>query len=544
MLQQLENKRQQIEDSCIKNIDNVLTLDIRNARSDFSADVQNTNTILVHKLKKKYPWSDFHVFTMAGDDKPKIWSTESARRHFRSSSNALKIHAFVVPTNNAPVQDLEHKVQEWTQVLLRIEFSGTLDKQIENIEQELKNNPVLDGQIQSFAILKGTKWALGYYDNEIKQHTLGTYNVSNMNIFVNRPHQSKGFLVAVSFLPNNYPFSCSESQNCNGRGQCYTYPYSRLTSCKCTTGYGGDDCQNSRTDLQLQSIMDSLLNNTLKLPTFASIRHTLQDVHMSLKASSENIKGSIAYLEAKVDDTLTSMGEFMSEKFKWFNIQMRYIDAIESVPYFHKIFGTNNTHQVSECSNNTFNNIITNVSMDESSSIEERQISEFLLNPTGIQLWMYQINYLIVGRRDSQFNSHESLVFMVMDKYKDLLCTQDYKDAVTRMYRQLMLLQFRGFMLWSKAYTTASMDSSALAGRYQDVLRQQQEYFQQATCAINISHSKNLRNCVGPGFLNYIHKSLDVQAACQDGYFLKGICAIIVLISLYRLNKLFQFIRV
>ena len=526
MLRQLEMKRSYIEDSCIKNINNWLSLDIKKAQSDFSADVQNTNSILFHKLKKKYSWIDIHVFTFAGDDEPEAGPSDSPRRHFKTSSKTQKMRAFVVPTNNATVEDLSGKIQKWKELLQQVEFSGSLTSQIQNIEQKVKENPALDGQVQSFAILKGNRWVLGYYnDTEINQHTLGVGEVKSMNVFVNRPRLSEGFLVVVSFYPEDFPFKCSDVNTCSGQGQCYTYPYSREMSCKCNSGYSGEKCNNSETDLGLQSLIDSLLNNTLKLPTFASIQHALEDLHVSLKSSSENIKDSIAYLEAKVDEEIRKFGEFMSDKFEWHKIQVKYRDAIDNVQYFYTISNSRNRHEalyLTQSQKFTFKRLPAYVSVNELSLLEEKDISIFLLNPTGIQLWMYQINYLIVGRRDSQFNAHKSFLFMVMDKYKDRLCTQDYKDTVIRTYRQLMLLQFQGFILWSKAYSSEILDSSALARQYQDVLKQQKDYMQQATCSVNIPHSRNLQNCIGDGYLNYIHNTMDIQPSCQDGYFVQG----------------------
>ena len=547
MLRQLEMKRSYIEDSCIRNINNWLSFDVKKAQSDFSADVQNTNSILFHKLKKKYPYTDIHVFTFSGDDKPVAGPSDSPRRHFKTSSKTQKMRAFVVPTNNATVEDLPGKIQKWKELLQQVEFSGKLSSQIQTIEQKVKDNPALDGQVQSFAILKGNKWVLGYHNGtEIQQHTLGSFEVNSMNVFVNRPRQSEGFLVVVSFYPEDFPFKCSDVNTCSGQGQCYTYPYSREMSCKCNVGYSGERCNNSETDLGLQSLIDSLLNNTLQLPTFASIQHALEDLHVSLKSSSENIKDSIAFLEAKVDEEIRKFGEFMSDKFEWHKIQVKYRNAIDNVQYFYTISNSKNRHEAlystqsknlnfkrlpaythealypTQSKNFNSKRLPAYVSVNELSSLEEKDTSTFLLNPTGIQLWMYQINYLIVGRRDSQFNAHKSFLFIVMDKYKDRLCTQDYKDTVIRTYRQLMLLQFQGFILWSKAYSSENLDSSALARQYQDVLKQQKDYIQQAICSVNIPHSKNLQNCIGDGYLNYIHNTMDILPSCHDGYFVQG----------------------
>ena len=147
---------------------------------------------------------------------------------------------------------------------------------------------------------------------------------------------------------------------------------------------------------------------------------------------------------------------------------------------------------------------------------KKSDIVNFLLAPTGIQKWLYQFNFVVVGRKDSEFNSHESLLFILMEKYKSRACYQDYKEKLTKSYRQLMLLQLQGYMLWSNAYSFTDRDSSVIADRYQEILNSQLRYLKDETCSIEIPFSKNLHNCTG-GF--FIHKSMDVPVYCNDGYY-------------------------
>ena len=203
---------------------------------------------------------------------------------------------------------------------------------------------------------------------------------------------------------------------------------------------------------------------------------------------------------------------------------VNYQTAIESVRYFSKLSNKKDDSRVlylQQNSNITFKTPKVYTYVDELAIKEEKNIAEFLLNPSGVQKWMDQINYLIIGRGDSQFNSHKSLIFMAMDKYKNHLCSQNYKDAIKRVYRQLMHLQFEGYLLWSKAQGIVHWDSSVLAIRYDDVLRKQKEYIEEATCSVNIPYSTNLQSCSGDGYVNYIHKSLDVQVTCKNGYVCK-----------------------
>ena len=515
-LRMIENKRQSIQDMCFKNINTRLAFDIRNAHTGFLSDVQKTNTFLIKLLKKKYPWTDFHVLTFSGDKEPKIGAVESHRRQFWSSSKAHKMHAVVIPTNNASVVDLAIKIEEWKNLTELIE--GPDD--IKTLTRKIMKNAVLDSEVQSYAILPGNEWVLGYYtENDIKQHTLGTDDVTHMNVFVNRPRQSESFLVAVSFQQAIFPMKCSESNPCNGHGDCYVYPYSTQIGCKCDDGYSGDNCESSERNVQLQSVINSLLENTVKLPTFTSIQHGLEDAHMSLTAASDNIQESINNLEATINDKFRSMGELVSNKFEEIEIIIRYQNAIEDVQYFSKLANPEYFYLQHQTSID-LKNLSTYPAFKRYSSLSSKDIANFLLHPTGIKWWLHQLNYLIVGRKDIEFTSHKPLIFLVMDRLKDRLCFQDYKDEVTRTFRQLMLLQYKGFILWGKAHSSVYTDSYVVSSRYAKVLWDQIQYLDSATCSVNIPHSRSLQDCHGGYF---IHKSMDVNVACNDGYFPKGI---------------------
>ena len=440
------------------------------------------------------------------------------RKRFISSSKDLKVHCFVIPTTDAKVQKLQVKINRWKEIIKGISISGNLNDEIRKIEEKVENVAELEDQIQSFAILPGDEWILGHYKDDVKQVTLGVGDVSTANVLVSRPSTSAKFLVAVSFNQKDFPPRCSK--RCNGKGKCFVFPYSSQTGCNCMEGLSGDQCDSSQTSQTLRANINRLLQNTMKLPTFASLQHTLDDVQLYLQTSAENLKDSIWKLESKIDEKFKSFGEFMSDKFDWFSVLLKYKDAIENLNYFHSISNMkvdNVSLFTSDVTNAT--NITVQSDTKQFSLLEEKDIAKYLLNPVGIQKWLYQLNFLIVGRRDSQFNSHQPLILMVMDKYKNRLCLQDYKDEVTRTYRQLMLLQLRGYMLWSAAHDSVNRDSSVIAKRYNKLIEDQKKYLQSVTCTVKIPHSNNVEDCSG-GF--YIHKTLDVKATCKEGYFTKG----------------------
>ena len=520
MLRLLENKRQAVQQQCIKEIKYWMPLDVENSNDHFSADIQASNTKVLRLFKTKYPWVDWHIVTYKGSNGPKAGPRGSMRSRLYSSSKTYNVHNFVIPTNTAEVQNLQSKTIKWKQVLEAIGSDYTGGAQL--IENQIKVHLTLENQIQSFAILPGEQWILGHYKKEIQQVTLGVDDVSTSNVFVTRLHN---YVVVVSFVQAEFPPECPDD-SCSGKGTCFLYPYSTQMGCNCKPGFSGETCNSSVTVLKLKSVINLILQQTMKLPTFATIQHAIEDTQLLLKTSTENIQMSITKLGERIDEQFKNLGEFMSSKFEWFATLSKYKEAIENLNYFHNIsskklsdFQQNFTYADFKSKNLSDTNLKFNAKGSPNSVAEDKDIANFLLSPTGIRKWLYQINFLIVGRRESQFNAHKALLFMVMDRHKNRLCSRSYKEEVTRTYRQLMLLQLQGYMLWSNAYSIMDRDGSFISKSYTEVLTNQKTYMKDATCSVAIPHSKNLQNCSG-GY--YIHKTFDVNVTCNDGYFTKG----------------------
>ena len=195
MLRTLERRRQTIKQRCLDNIDYWMALDMKDAKKDFKTDIQAINTILLQKLKTKYPWIYWHVITYRGEKEPILGPSYSKRNFLSSSSQANKILAFVIPTNDADVENMNQKIMHGKEIEMATGYD--LKGKTQSIESKLKTDRTLKNQVQSFAVLAGDAWVLGHYKNEIKQHTLGAEDVVSANIFANRPR--KGFVTVVSF---------------------------------------------------------------------------------------------------------------------------------------------------------------------------------------------------------------------------------------------------------------------------------------------------------------------------------------------------------
>ena len=267
-----------------------MPLDIENSHALVSYDIKASNAKVLQMLRKKYKWVDWHVVTYKGSNRPATGPNNSPRRLFYSSSKTHNVHSFVIPAiaaSRAEVLNLIEKKSKWKEV---VEFIGSdYTKGVQHIESRVKDHFTLNKQIQSFAILPGEKWIIGhYFKNETKQTTLGVVDITIANVFVTSTHN---YVVVASFVQEEYPPKCSES--CNSKGQCFRYPYSTLMGCKCNVGYSGEKCDAAVTILKLKSVINLILKQTMKLPTFATIQHAIEDTQLYLKTSTGNIQKSI-----------------------------------------------------------------------------------------------------------------------------------------------------------------------------------------------------------------------------------------------------------
>ena len=513
MLRNLTSKKQDVEDSCLNDISYWMRLDVGKSKDKFTHESRDTNKIIVQTLTGKYPWVNWNVCTCKGDKSPVAGPTDSLYSQMVSSSKDKSVHVVALPTTDGEVKNLNAKLESWRNLLASLSTEDEIgENYIKVIQEKIRKDLELRGVVQSFAVLKGRDFFLGFYTYATEKNaTMHLHSVSNDILhngnFNFRKSRSTSFAFAVAFKLDTV-----ECKKMCVKGTCKFLPYSTKMICRCPLGFSGDRCELSDHDTRQSSVISSLLTDTMKLPTFASVQHTLEDTRKFITVSLGNIETTISQIGSQIEERFKYLGELMSAKFEWFSLMTRYRQSIEDLKYFRIL--ENRTSIDLETTFIGFDEYETN-------TVEEKEIAKHLLGPNGIRKWLYQLNFLIIGRRGDILDAHQPVVFMVMDRYKRRLCYHDYKAEVDRALQQLMLVQFQGYATWIWAYSVLDLDSTVIEKRYQQVVRDQHNYFRKNTCSANILHSTNLNNCSGAhGF--YIHPSLPIRVVCEDGYFLDG----------------------
>ena len=513
MLRNLTNKKQAVEDSCLSDISYWMRLDVGKSKDKFTYASRATNKIITQTLTSKYPWINWYICTCKGDNSSIAGPLDSLYSQMVSSSKDKSVHVVALPTSDGDVKNLNAKLDSWRNLIASLNFEEKFgENYIKAIQEKISKSLELHGAVQSFAVLKGRDFVVGYYTYETEKNaTLNLHSVSSVIVhngnFNFRKYQSTSFAFAITFK--------LDAVDCNKmcvKGTCKFLPYSTKMTCRCPLGFSGERCELSDQDTQHQTIISSLLTDTMKLPTFSSIQNTLDDTQMFVTVSLGNIENSISRLGSQIVEKVKHLGELMSAKFEWHSLMTRYRQSIEDLKYFQTL--SNRTTLDIDTKFIDFNEYAT-------STLEERQIANHLLGPNGIRKWLYQLNFLIIGRSGDVLDSHQPVVFLVMDRYKSRLCYPDYKAEIDRTLQQLMLLQFQGFATWIWAHSVLNLDSKVIEKRYHAVVRDQQKFFRENTCSAKIHHSKNLHNCSSAHNV-YIHPSLNVTVECKEGYYMDG----------------------
>ncbi|KAK3103876.1 hypothetical protein FSP39_022583 [Pinctada imbricata] len=499
----LENKRQGIEKSCLRNIDSWMLQDLTNSMKKATSDPESTNVALLPIFTSKYPWSHWHIITSSSKETPLMWPSGSIFGNMHSKSKVHTIQTIAWPAKAGKVNLMSEKISEMKKIF---ESSGT---DLNAIMTSVSKNAVLKDQLTSASVIKGSqRFLMSFYsNNDTMKHVYKPGADQNPYFFQSR--LGADFLL-VYFKQRDDPIECT--RNCHGNGDCFIFPYSNQSSCRCKEGYSGEECNVTIADLSLREDFNKLLSLTLKIPSISSLKNTLEDSRMLLRASLGDISEAITSLGNIISNKFETFGTIMTNQLEWHTTLVLYKEPLQNLKYLTSIYYKDN--ELSSLNVSQFIKHLTN----GNENLKKIEDARCILGPLGIRKWVSDINYLIVGRYDDIFSSHRPLSFMVMDRLKERLCYPDYKAELDRAFRRLIKLQVQGYILWVQAHKALNIGAEPILVGYENLVKKQTEQLENMTCSIAIPNSVNLYNCTG-GF--YIHSKMDVKVICKDSFYPK-----------------------
>ncbi|CAB3986640.1 Transposon TX1 uncharacterized 149 kDa [Paramuricea clavata] len=291
--------------------------------------------------------------------------------------------------------------------------------------------------------------------------------------------------------------TCNKS--CDNQGSCRTQPYSSAQYCQCKPYFQGDKCEE-HTEAQLAKTMDSLLEKTLNLPKLSDIAYDIKDMREYVGINFGEVRSAIGELEAVFKKAIDSITRMLTDQFQWSNLITLYNEEIREIEYY-----SNRFQQLPKLHPNT-------------RVMEGKQLATAVLAENGVKKWLFEVNFLFIGRTGSPLVKHEPLMLVFMNRYKSLACTPAYKAAVDNTWRQLVLLQQMGFVVWVQALQIMGRPTEQVAQLYDAQTNTQVSTLNQKTCEYSIANSDNVQ-CTGG---RYLYPAMKIMNQCKANYYITG----------------------
>ena len=240
---------------------------------------------------------------------------------------------------------------------------------------------------------------------------------------------------------------CS-SRTCNDRGSCIYLPLSSKKLCQCDKFYEGESCEE-HDKIKLAKTIADMFKATLKVPMLSDIKHDIENMQKYIVVGLGKIQTAISELELVFQGALKSLADKITNELKWSNLVTQYSSSIRKISYYSYLFeNLPKSHP-----NNT--------------KIEGRKFATEILALNGIEKWLYEINFLFLGRSGLPLVSHQPLIVHLLEKNKNQPCDKRYKSATNGTLNELVLLQQIGFMVWSQALEYAGRHTQQVASLYE-----------------------------------------------------------------------------
>jgi hypothetical protein len=148
----------------------------------------------------------------------------------------------------------------------------------------------------------------------------------------------------------------------------------------------------------LANTIDSLLLQTLKLPYLSDIAFDIKDLREYVGISFGEVRSAISDLEAAFKKAFDNLTGLLTGQFQWSNLITLYNKAIRQIEFysyrFQKLPKLNRNVRVTE----------------------EKLLATAVLAANGIQQWLYEVNFLFLGRTGTPLVKHEPLILVFMNR--------------------------------------------------------------------------------------------------------------------------------
>ena len=144
--------------------------------------------------------------------------------------------------------------------------------------------------------------------------------------------------------------------------------------------------------------MDSLLETTFKLPKLSDIAYDIKDLREFVGVSLGEVQTAVSQLEVTFKKAFDKLSIQLTTHFQWSNLMTHYSSAIRQIEFYSHRF-----QQLPKLQPKT-------------REIEGKKLAAAVLAANGIAKWLFEINYLLLGRTGTPLVNHESLMLVFMNR--------------------------------------------------------------------------------------------------------------------------------
>ncbi|XP_065071733.1 uncharacterized protein LOC135696306 [Rhopilema esculentum] len=289
------------------------------------------------------------------------------------------------------------------------------------------------------------------------------------------------------------------SLECSSHGRCKEMPFSSARYCQCKPFYQGQKCED-KVKANLAKTMDAMLAKTLKLPMLSDIAYDIKDMREYVGVGIGALQAAVSELEEKFQRAYDKISHQLSSQFEWANLLTLYSSSLQNIKQYALRFETLPKRYADI--------------MEE----EGRKLATAVLAPNGIERWLTDVNFLLIGRSGVPLLKHKPMLILFMNKYKNQACLDSYKNAVSSAWKQLVLLQTIGFMVWAQALEFNDRGPHRIVNLYKQRTDLQMAKFKSTTCEYQVANSENIQ-CAGG---RYLHPGLTIKNKCKPNYYATG----------------------
>ena len=447
----LRDATEKVKGTCYKNIKNYMINDINDKKYQVGVSSnEQANKELKAFLDGKYKWLGWIVYSYGAYGGSKHWVRNNYGKFWSmpKDQNKRKRNIIVGFVDKSGIyRNQKYKVMNAIDDMTRktdfYKERRDASKILPKIVSELQKRSVWK-YINTINVLRKYQDMKISGDNDLSyiNEEYSIYSVTRSKRYANK-RVSETIRIVITLKSEEKAAGKKCSLACNSQGTCVVLPYSSKQHCQCKPYYQGEQCKD-HAKVQLAKTMDAMLKTTLKLPMLSDIKYDIENLREFVGVSLGKLQTAVSKLEATFQKALNQLAQKLKQEFKWSNLITHYSNSIRKINYYSYLFEKLPKLHA------------------KIRDREGRRLASALLKSDGVQKWLYELNFLFLGRSGTPLISHQPLMILFMDKYKGKSCSKRYKSAVNNSWKQLVLLQQVGYMLWSQALEYSGKDTSAV----------------------------------------------------------------------------------